>query len=94
LRNSDCGFHNHALPHRPTPTEMLGRGPPGLGYCPARDSLGNRRLRRALYHGEVQRAKGNELSAKGKARRANSEARFGLLGMINPEDRDENSLFL
>ena len=26
-----------------------------LGFCPVRDSLGNRRLRRALYHGLRER---------------------------------------
>src|SRR3989442_11941432 len=33
-------------------------GTPGSGYCPARDSLGNRRLRHALYHGLRRRVEG------------------------------------
>src|SRR5712692_9254855 len=45
-----------ALPNRAHPSRAARLGTPGSGYCPARDSLGNRRLRRALYHGLRGRA--------------------------------------
>ena len=34
IQESLCETAENALPHRPTPTEMLGRGPWRSGYCP------------------------------------------------------------